>query len=675
MDDREEQNSLTEEAVIVSNREHQAGLDEPAFEYPATRDEAEKKNESNAAAEIANGNPTPIPGGEILGETDYTDRLRLICRLLKEGSISRESFMEGVRSDIEQSNSTGEILTGLMDLFCFDIFDRKDSPYGDYFADPLLQQTFDRMEFKDAKQKEHYLKLVRELRENIRTKLMPLYTKFFLEDTLAALKKIPPKSFKIDVLKSFIISSELHKIALLGINLPFLNEGIMNEEAITLAYAGKIVKQDFQNIESELISLNVDEKGRKIIKAYLEGKREMFKPEDIGIPGGKTFGRIRSLCSTPIVRPKRAEEIYAGFESALKFNLEQAQLKIDPAMASFEPDNDEQRRDFNGRFIDDLQSSGENMKELQKILFDYLQTQNRMIAPQSRGFDSARMKDVLGEYSLRLHQSMERAGLTDEAQIITLLGDGEPLAMVEWFKNAPNEVKMLYVSRKTMLLRDEYEDYEAEIKEKPERKYDGKFLDKYLLYSTIYNNFGGETCLFYQAKEAADRFEKGKNAEGVDKEIIERKKLSVFINTFTLALAKKIKENTRIAAKIEDIYKKQLEPALTPGKPVVFVDSGLKGTIPGLLAAIVKIKNAETAGLSLETYLEMDVNDVSIYLFSVDKFFEQTVPHFATGRKMGKPVEDAGKFSSLALTNDGVFVKSNNPKNKFLAALDAINMF
>ena len=161
----------------------------------------------------------------------------------------------------------------------------------------------------------------------------------------------------------------------------------------------------------------------------------------------------------------------------------------------------------------------------------------------------------------------------------------------------------------------------------------------------------------------------------IEPKIIEQQKQTEFLREFTKLLAIEIAKSPELRAKTDQIFKTQVEPLIEPGKTLIFVDSGMKGTIPALLAALVKIKMAERAGRDLDTYMAENPNDVRIFVHSVDSTYEKVIPHFSVGRTKGKPVEDAGKFGRLDLREGQVKIKNTGVKDSILAALDLTKLF
>ena len=141
-----------------------------------------------------------------------------------------------------------------------------------------------------------------------------------------------------------------------------------------------------------------------------------------------------------------------------------------------------------------------------------------------------------------------------------------------------------------------------------------------------------------------------------------------FLRKFTHEMQKAIEADPVFRNKTREIYEKQLKPILDENQKIVFIDSGMKGTIPALLCALVDIYSGKN-------YLAPDYRSpVLMYIFSIENSYFDPILHFTQGRDIGKPIEDAGKLGALSLDNHQVEIIDTGPKSKILAIIDLYNL-
>lgn len=306
--------------------------------------------------------------------------------------------------------------------------------------------------------------------------------------------------------------------------------------------------------------------------------------------------------------------------------------------------------------------------------------------------------EPLSDYYNKLHNALNSLNISN-AKIVPLLGDGEPLAFID-FLHGNNNVDLLYVSRLTMMTENEFQQYTNMIEENPHLATKGSTKSNFLIYRALYPPPGSsEVGIYNQAVESAkayraelithqmklkdhtlsldyepttktqNRFYRNELTPGTQS-MINKKVQQKFLFTFRELVQKRIDTDPAFKAKAKEIYDNQIEPLIQTGDPLIFVDSGLKGTIPAFLCSLTDI-------FSGENYLSQSYTPkASIFMFAVIDSSSKVVMHAVEGRKSGKSVEDAGKFGTLNLNKplNKPEIVSTDLKNTILATLDAYNM-
>lgn len=666
-------------------------------------------------------------------EQDYTQGLQDLVIALREGEITKEEYINATVERIKKRNSPKKIVSDLMDLMFYDTIHRKDSPYGDYFSPELVRETLSRLEGLSADQIAKYETAILKMRRKAQEKLKPHYQNEMIQQLREAILKIHPdqgskkaKLTKPKLLKLIEDSNIPERARQLGLDLsPFLNSDYtVNMEHINKMYDGVSRKAEYSEIDRALTELGLTPGQKQKVRDHLEGKLERLNPKELGVDG-PTFGKIKKMFARQIEAPKSPQEIR-------DILLEVLSSKRTPDDQVVKPSD---RETVYRSIIEEMQREGHDMSEISDILLRYLIAQNEMQGENTRGTDGENLRQGLNEYSEHFDAVLRRNGMED-AVIVPLLGDGEPLAIAEWARGSGRKVELAYVSRKTMMTAEEYAAYQRDLAADSSLADRGRRLDEALVYSTIYHNRNGkvsaekiegsrlteaesnsllkpaegeegavkfkaktreeliaseayqrltpekqgrvlelfdyanEQCLFNKASNATKEYVEALRERGLDETAIERMRDTKFISEFTKLIAEARQNNPAFRAKTDQIFETQVAPIMRHGKPLVFVDSGMKGTIPSLLAALVKIRNAQRAGLDLETYMSRNPNDVAIFVHSVDPVYRDVVPHLSEGRTKGKPIEDAGKFGRLNLHGEQVKIGETGPKETLLAALD-----
>jgi len=127
--------------------------------------------------------------------------------------------------------------------------------------------------------------------------------------------------------------------------------------------------------------------------------------------------------------------------------------------------------------------------------------------------------------------------------------------------------------------------------------------------------------------------------------------------SFENKLKQKMEENPEISGVVDQIYD-HIKDHIS-NSPVIFIDTGVKGTLPLLISSIINIKSGQNTA-AFFTYSLSDPN-----LFGA-------VPHFTTSRSEAKIIEDAGKFTVYGGRDNfnQPLATDSSPKNQILALMD-----
>lgn len=222
---------------------------------------------------------------------------------------------------------------------------------------------------------------------------------------------------------------------------------------------------------------------------------------------------------------------------------------------------------------------------------------------------------TLDEFSEKFMGYKARTGFGDNLQPVIMLTDAEPLVypFLGLLKDKSSlNPQLLYFNRLTCMT-------EAETRQYDEQKLPEKSLysrAKFIAQTKLYGFFRGDpekgiTSVIEESAKEASEIANGwfleyltnssySKISGTDKRIIFDKGQEVFQSDveklFLLLLAKKIliliEKDKEIGHVLEKIYSDLMPESLkTREKKVVFIDTGIKGSLPGMLASLIYIND------------------------------------------------------------------------------------
>ncbi len=554
-----------------------------------------------------------IPEG-LWSESEYTDFVKHVA----QKGINVNAAVRAIREKIGDV----DFIVGISDLFCFDVVSRKDAPYNDCFNPTLLES----------------------LNNNGNNFLFP------------------------DELK--IVTSYYETI----------NDVLRNSLAVENLKAAKNI---FATSDSKI----------KLIKK-LEGYEFLFPQYNLDYrqfrlnPSSPSIF-VKNVDSCPVVnldylKQKNFEEMKAEiitvFEQAI-FRCSEKKILLAPFSAK--------SRELLYRQIGDSYSSAKRIKlsnAIQRIIV--FQSQSTMKNEQGTmaQYTFEKIYKPLKSFWDGLRKLQQNFRL-DNAKVIPLLGDGELFVAIAGHEHSIN---LRYISRKTMMTDDEYHWYVQSIKNNPNAEVSGKLLDQSNVYSKLYRKEKNEISgIYVLATKAAETFKldlistmlgmeipliesrTGKtkrknettkywnNLDDVGQEIINMQVQQNFLINFREGVQKAINTDVVFASKTKEIYDNQLACLVQANNPIIFIDSGIKGTIPALLCALTDIYNPE------KNYNEPGyVSPAFMYILAAQADYADFVPHSSIGRLICKQVEYGGRLGKLKEDSSLLPLKIENSNTK-----------
>lgn len=541
--------------------------------------------------------------------------------------------------------STNDYLLSMLDLITFDSLGRTMSSYDDYFSPGLIRISLEKAGYQNERLQEAF-KILTNLHEQLQQDFINSLVKQALSEVSKNLNNLKQEQIKFTDIKNSI----------------------------------KIVFRYFDNKSIAMPNLDnliiKDNQGNYTINSSLFSAEE--NPTNI-------LQKVKSLVNKNLEHYKNITKIGNIFSENERFTF------YNNLIANFS----ESEKEFLAEAICNVLSA---------------QASPEMIhIPGSIANNTySRLYNHLTTFHEQLIEAMNLNGFED-ALIVPLLGDGETFAYYEFLMGNEN-VNFLYISRLTLLTTEEFIKYREAVVNNQTFKSDASFLNSGNLYSKLYatvkNEFGNiiQQGIYINAINSAkdfffkfieyemeknnllipsktDQFKAYKraiesflaNKSELEKLYLKTESQRVFLNSFREEVLKEIQRDRSFAEKTREIYNKQLAPLLAKGKKLVFIDSGLKGTIPALLCALVDIYSPDDF---LTPEYEPKAN---MFLFSIQKDFSAFLLHYTESKDIGKKLEDAAKFGKLdqeSLHNPetegtDIFIVPNDPKNYSLALIDA----
>lgn len=250
----------------------------------------------------------------------------------------------------------------------------------------------------------------------------------------------------------------------------------------------------------------------------------------------------------------------------------------------------------------------------------------------------------LGEFEGDLESRIQQSGLQNP-RVVMLLSDAEPLAEMYFAtaraRHSEPHLQLSYVSRFTLL--SDTEKY-AFLKRQAAGALvseSNALVKKGLVYRTLYDDQGThETGLLVEARDRV-------LGENLKREEAEERMRQVFSEL----LRKKMREDPLFARQLERIY----HDLNLGDEDVFFIDTGYKGTLPLLLAALHKLNHPQ--------------NDVGIFMYGIKESFAVVIPSHRIGKRSPKAIDRIGHLGQVGgFTQHGdVLVGPTSPKEQLLA--------
>lgn len=569
-----------------------------------------------------------------------------------------DNILNDVTEKIGETYTPDEVIVDLMKLY-YESPNRIDSPTGNYFDPEMVDSIIDNTELSDKKKKIRK-EINRKMYDRINRKMQAVEGDYF--ELYSALLGMGYKSESITIgraLKNSDIQKILKNFETGDQNLQ-LNKGKIIDLFVLLKN-----NLDRNDLSSTKLNEFFDEEGNI--------KEEMIDSiHALELDARLELGKIIT------------EEVGAAFE-ILHSQKKEFQEKYN------------EKSDYYEDVLSDLiESDNYQTDQILSMMLTVLKLEHGLDFENSLGRDSKKLYENLKGFREGMNDYLASINSPD-ARIVSLLGDGEPFYLFERL-NGNDNVDLAYVSRMSLMAQNEFADYLQLIEGQPGLKSVGTLLDEKLLYSTLYKKSPkGETKdlgIFAEAAQEADLFAmdlikkrlvdegyqltnkitKKKSRHELVRLILNDKKFStafsennwkeIEISTgirmqeiFTDKLRDKIAEDPKIAEVVDMVYA-HIENKIGDGD-VVFVDTGAKGTLPMLLAAITNIKTGKEIA--------------SMYLYAIgDPLKYGVVPHYTETRSEVKTVEDSGKFTEFGGKDESgmpLAVRAS-PSSRIMAAID-----
>jgi hypothetical protein len=312
------------------------------------------------------------------------------------------------------------------------------------------------------------------------------------------------------------------------------------------------------------------------------------------------------------------------------------------------------------------ENSVETVEEKRQLAYDILEVlyaQSHTLAPGTLGFDIWTMFERNeNAYKDMTDKTRTYFGVPEDNEykptVVSLLGDGEIFYVSSNIikEDPPSFMHML--SRKMLMTNAEWKKADA-LRKDPDKKYQvDSMVDGNKFYSTLYHkDETGKKCGLF--RDAYDYAQQQSNDP--------RKIMTDFMMRHTQLVEEKRKKDIVFWFKTQKIMAALAPYIAKSDAPIVFYDTGLKGTFPALLASLVEIYRHNKNKDSI-----YNGNPSAFgYLFAIDEASEFAFPHLdgSIGKRSSRLVDEAPRFSYFERNISRYGVTPSQPADNLLALI------